>query len=78
MEALCPTLQPSCARGQRRQISIVGNDYQDGDVFGIRLGRYDRAQQGNSTDTGNLSGRHHESSRRRAEASPHFGSSVGH
>jgi hypothetical protein len=61
IEALCLTLQPSCARGQRRQISIVGNDHKYVDVFGIRLGRHDRAQQGNSTDTGNLSSRHNES-----------------
>jgi hypothetical protein len=61
IETLRLTLQPPCAHGQRRQISIVGNDHKYVDVFGIRLGRHDGAQQGNSTDTGNLSSRYNES-----------------
>jgi hypothetical protein len=60
-ETLRLTLQPPCARGQRRQIGIVGNNDKHVDVFGIRLGCHNRAQQGNSTDAGNLSSLHHES-----------------
>jgi hypothetical protein len=56
IEALCLTLQPPCAHGQRRQVGIVGDDYKHVDVFRIGLGRHDRTQHGDSTDTGNLSG----------------------
>jgi hypothetical protein len=47
IEALGLALQPPCARGQRCQVGIVGNDYKDVDIFRIRLSRHDRAQQGN-------------------------------
>jgi hypothetical protein len=64
IEALCLALQPPCARGQRCQIGIVGNDHEHIDIFRIGLGRDDRAQHGNSTDTGNLSDSRNESAQR--------------
>ena len=59
--ALCVTLQAPCAPGQRRQIGIVGNDHKHVDIFRIQFGRHDRAQNGNSPDTGNLSDSRNES-----------------
>jgi hypothetical protein len=64
IEALCLALQPACARGQRCKIGIVGNDHEHIDVFRIKLSRDDRAQHGNSTDTGNLSDSRNESAQR--------------
>jgi hypothetical protein len=61
IEAVCLTLQPPCAGGQRHQIGIVGNDHKHVDRIG--LDRHDRAQNGNTMDTGNLSGGRNESAR---------------
>ena len=61
IEALCVTLQAPCARGQRCQIGIVGDDHKHVDVLGIRLGRHDRAQNGNAPDASNLSDSRNES-----------------
>jgi hypothetical protein len=57
-------LQPPCARGQRCQIGIVGDNHKHIDILRIWLGRHDRAQHRNSTDTGNLSGSRNESAQR--------------
>jgi hypothetical protein len=64
IEALCLTLQAPCARGERRQVGVVGHDHEHVDIFGIRLGGGDRAQNSNSPNTGKLADRSHESAQR--------------
>jgi len=64
IEALCLALQPPCARGQHCQVGVVSDDHKGIDILRIWFGRHDRAQQGNSTDTGNLPGSRNESSQR--------------
>ena len=56
IEALCLALQPPCERGQWCQIGIVGNDHEHVNILRIRFRRHDRAQHGDATNTGNLSG----------------------
>ena len=60
IEALCVSLQAPCARRQGRQVRIVSDRYQDIDVFGIRLGRHDGTQKGNSPNATKLSDGHSE------------------
>lgn len=61
IEALDVPLQPPRVHGQRRQVSVLGDDHKHVDVFRIRLRGDDRHHEGNPADARDLASGSHES-----------------
>lgn len=70
IEALDVPLQPPRVPGQRRQVSVLGDDHKHVDVFRIRLRGDDRPHEGNPADARDLASGSHESTQSVEQSPP--------